>query len=648
MRNRWMLLLAVAALALPASASAATLGEVAPLTLRGNEDCAGTTGAPGELVVATKTGVRFVSATRAGFQLGQALDLGPNFECQAVKVRPSGAGVIVGDVQGAIVAVVRDPGGTWSAPATISKTNSSAYSLYASADVSDRGDVIVAYKESRYGEEEHTRFKVARRAPGQTFGAEQQIGTSSEKLGDIVAGIAATGEAFLVTSAIKNDRVPFQVPVDVRIAPPGGAFGVPVHLATTHLLSGASLDVAADGRALVATVQGSSVVVAERAPGEGFGAPVPVGTIGDTTLASASVTLGPGGSAAIVWLRVPPADVQVVTRAAPGAFSAPVIAYDASGLLPATFDPFYLSETFLASLLGGGASTSSGDFDLALTPDGRVALAVTGTRTTLTSVPLAGGPAVSATTGTVFGSSTDGATLVLADGTPAAFWTESATGQFGGLIDDSQAYRLHLAAEGVTERPDPPTPRVTLGAPTTRTVGETGLRLPVTCSAACRVVAEMDSDLGPLGAVVQMTRAGRRTLTIEGAALAAPERLGPVHIRPSLRRARRAAPARANRDGAGQARRPGSKSRACPPSERAAWATGSASPSGSPTGSDELFVSGDDTRDWSGEPLVTRTITAKPGKRDYTVTLPAKGVKFVIVRVPFAFSSLSKTVVRVR
>ncbi len=63
-------------------------------------------------------------------------------------------------------------------------------------------------------------------------------------------------------------------------------------------------------------------------------------------------------------------------------------------------------------------------------------------------------------------------------------------------------------------------------------------------------------------------------------------------------------------------------------------------------GSDEVFVSGDDTRGWSGEPLVTRTVAARPGTRDYAVTLPAKGVKFVIVRVPFAFSGLSKTVAR--
>jgi hypothetical protein len=341
--------------------------------------------------------------------------------------------------------------------------------------------------------------------------------------------------------------------------------------------------------------------------------------------------------------------VQLVSRAAAGAFSPPVVAYDAAGLLPSDFDPFYLSETFWASLTGAngfiaGGSTSS----LALTPDGRVAFGIAdGTRTRIASVPLGGGPPVTATTGKVFGASSDGTTLLLADGTPAVTWTESALGQFGGVLDDSERYRLHLAAEGVTERPDPPAPRLTVGAPASRTVGQKGLRLPITCSAACQVVAELDSGLAPLGVSVRMTRAGKRTLTIGGVGLVAPERLGPVRIRlrygaldalhPRERtvtvRVKRAAGLDIPRVSAVRARRVGDRVRVSFRLEN---------------GSDELFVSGDDTRGWSGEPLVTRTVTAKPGKRDYTVTLPAKGVKFVTVRVSVAFSGLSKTVVSVR
>ena len=88
----------------------------------------------------------------------------------------------------------------------------------------------------------------------------------------------------------------------------------------------------------------------------------------------------------------------------------------------------------------------------------------------------------------MFGSSDEGMPLVLADGTPATIWTESPSGQFGGVISGSERYRLHLAAEGlVTERPDPPAPRVTLRCTRVPHRGQDGLKLPITCSAACHV-----------------------------------------------------------------------------------------------------------------------------------------------------------------
>ena len=166
---------------------------------------------------------------------------------------------------------------------------------------------------------------------------------------------------------------------------------------------------------------------------------------------------------------------------------------------------------------------------------------------------------------------------------------------------------------------------MTLGAPASRTVGQDGLKLPITCSAACHVVATIESDLFPIGAEVRMTRAGRRTLTLGGAAIAAPNRLGPVRIRlrygapDALHPRERTVTLRLERVAgipipsvsAVHARRVGDRIRV----------TFRVSNS-----DDELFVSGDDTRGWSGEPAVTRTVTVKKGKRDYAVTLPAKGV----------------------
>ena len=235
-----LFLLIYGVLAVPANA--ADLGELTPLSVHGSEDCGGPSGAPGELVVRTTTGVRFVTATRAGFQPGQTLTLGKGFTCSAVKVRPSGAGVIVGQLDGRVVAVVRDPGGAWSAPLTVVPITETSPTLSVTADVSDRGDVIVAMKAFTIDDKDlnappRSRFLAARRAPGGTFGAGEQLGAAAVALGDIEVGIAATGEAFVVTTlAPKNHQPPFQVPVEVRLALPGGTFGAPVHVADTRLL----------------------------------------------------------------------------------------------------------------------------------------------------------------------------------------------------------------------------------------------------------------------------------------------------------------------------------------------------------------------------------------------------------------------------
>ena len=59
------------------------------------------------------------------------------------------------------------------------------------------------------------------------------------------------------------------------------------------------------------------------------------------------------------------------------------------------------------------------------------------------------------------------------------------------------------------------------------------------------------------------------------------------------------------------------------------------------------FVSGDDTRGWSGEPAVTVPVRGKKGKRDYRVSLPAKGVEYVTLRTPFLYVQGFKTTVKV-
>src|SRR5690349_275993 len=111
-----LVLLLVAALVAAPSAGAATLTEAPPLVAHGNRYCVDVTDTPGEVVVATRDGVRFVHASRTGLRAGTAIRFGEGFQCGSVATRPSGAGVIAGKVNDTVVVSVRDPGGAWGAP----------------------------------------------------------------------------------------------------------------------------------------------------------------------------------------------------------------------------------------------------------------------------------------------------------------------------------------------------------------------------------------------------------------------------------------------------------------------------------------------------------------------------------------------------
>src|SRR5690349_1654970 len=218
-------------LLLPASASAAPLGEVAPLALRGDGDCVAATGTPGELATHAAEGVRFLSATRSGLALGPFVGFTGSSTCPAVATRASGAGVIVGQTGADLSARVRDPGGTWGAPVQIAKGDDEWFTVDVLAAVSDRGDVIVAWKEAQIGSGKSlSRLRVARRLAGAAFTPAESLGAPSELTGGVVPAISSTGEAFVLTTAIANRRPPFRLPVSVAIAPPGGPFGAPAHI----------------------------------------------------------------------------------------------------------------------------------------------------------------------------------------------------------------------------------------------------------------------------------------------------------------------------------------------------------------------------------------------------------------------------------
>jgi hypothetical protein len=381
------------------SARAAVLGEVPPLRGSGGTTCAGPAGTPGEVTVPTDAGVRFYVATRAGFQRGQEVKLGERFSCRSVQTRPGGAGLIVGESGSGLVAVVRDPGGPWSDPIDLSGTGS-ALITNVSAAVSDRGDAVVGFTETQISERGSGKSQVfvARRVPGAAgFIPSDRLGAAAKSAGGIEVGVSATGEAVALTSSLVGRRLPLAV----AIAPAGESFTAPVAIGTSQWLGSPVLEVAPDGRALVTFLDGTAVRVAERAPGASFGPAVPVGASDASILAGVTAKLGADGAAAIAWRSPLREGVRLVTRPAPGAFSAPVEIESHFALLRG-YDPFYLSESYFTELLRdideGFFQLDPSDFEgLALTPDGRVALADSSSDSLfaataqLTTVPLAGG-----------------------------------------------------------------------------------------------------------------------------------------------------------------------------------------------------------------------------------------------------------------
>ena len=495
--------------ATPATAGA-QFGQVEPLTLRGDDDCVRTTGAPGELALPATDGVRFAQATRAGVQLGRTVTMGKGFECSAAVTRASGAGVIAGELNDSVVASVRAPGGDWGAPVSVPVERTWRADDVAAA-VSDRGDVIVTWREesTRY-EERRTpyRFRAVRAAAGAAFGAAETLGASSPLHEAILPAIAATGEAFVLTSTAEGTGSELRSRLNVYTGVPGAAFGAPAALGTGQWLSAPAIAAAPDGRVLVAFSDGTSQRVAERAPGGAFAPAVSVGDARDTSVTATLLTVGAGGEAVVAWARYARGDVQFAARVAAGPFGAP--SRISSPLLPEGFDPFYASRAFFAYIIdgAGGLSYEPAYTDLVLTGDGRAALAwFQGGSTTipaLLTTPLSGGAVTRAPGGRGIESPQTLRALTLADGTPALAWTEPGSGS---------SYTLHLAAEGVVERPDPAPPRVTIGAPRSRTLSEEEpLRLPVRCDGPCEVGVAADSLTSGLSDTVRLRRAGSGVL----------------------------------------------------------------------------------------------------------------------------------------
>jgi hypothetical protein len=230
--------------------------------------------------------------------------------------------------------------------------------------------------------------------------------------------------------------------------------------------------------------------------------------------------------------------------------------------------------------------------------------------------------------------------LTLADGTAAVAWTTSL---------DTERFRLHLASTATTERPDPAAPEVSVGRPArTRVSEEQSLKLPITCSGPCEVTVYV-----PVGGLtfpysVRLKRAGTRKLDIDALNFIAGAKPGPVRLRMNygaigaLHPSTRTISVRVAREGGAPPR--ATRVKAVRRGDRVIVTfrvTGDPEQWGA-------YITGEGTREWNGFPAVLRAIQGERGKRDYRLTLPAKGVKYVTVRTPLLLFPGAKTTVAVR
>jgi hypothetical protein len=629
-----VLVTSLALLALPAAARA-DIAEAPPRTVSGSPPCARPTGAGGELTMTVAGGVRTMRATREGFVRGEDIPLGRTvIGCATVVAKAGGAAVAVArDDRGQVRAAVREPGGTWGAGAPVAESDGWAVRELATA-VSERGDAVVAWSEdgSDGDDGSETRIRVARRAPGdRAFGTAQIIGATGPRPWTLLAGVSGSGEAFVLWTTLVNEAAPYRLPVRVAIAPPGAAFGPPAEVGRVPLRSTPALAVGADGRALVAIPDGADLGVSERAPGGAFGPVAQVTHAPDWFGARARAVLGPAGEAVVTWEGRAQGGAGLASRGGPGPFTGVTLAETAA--LRRRGDPFYSSETYYLGTLSAFTFPGVG-VDVRLTGDGRAVLATAVSRppaacsasAQLVTLTLGGTAVTSEPVGGALRDISDAYALTLPDGVLAVAWTDE-------LVD--ARVRFHLAIAGPGGEPAAAPPRVRIGRPRSRVVPrDSSLDLPVRCSAPCEVRAQLlDGSYGE--GFLHMDRAGEDSLSVSsGLTPLAPLQLGPVRMRitygPGDGRTTR------SRTLTLRLRRPPDRPEPKVLALRAVrrgdhidvtWRTDRR------PGEYGFYATGDDTRGWSGEPLVAAGFEGARGRR-FQLTLPlVEGVRWVTLRM---------------
>jgi hypothetical protein len=477
------------------------------------------TGAPGEVAIGSTSGARFLQATRTGFVAAGEVKAGEGFTCGGVISRPNGAGVIAGTQYygDEVVAVVRDPGGTWSAPIAVAQRAGWNPDTVVGA-VSDRGDVAVAWVEERERPEPAIRVRIAQRAPGQAFGPAKVVQTSNGMTfpSSVDVAVTNTGEAVVTWTALDvSGKGEALASANVAVVAPDGTVGAPKTVEITRS-GGTSLSVASDGRALLTYINSGHVTFIERAPGAAFGEPVKLARVTDPAGGVAITRLHDSGAAAIAWTGHLLGQVRIATRPGIGGFR-PAVTVAEGRKLPKDEDPFWRSDAFLA-LLGSDSPMDYSsifflDDALVLTEDGRALLGMTTTANPraevyvarMATVPLAGPAALGAGAGGEFDVPVLPQPLVLADGSPALSWISDV---------EENRFTLHLATENATRPAAGPAPRVRFGAPVKRVLAyNEALRLPIRCSGPCSVRAHMVGNQGSDGQTT-LHRAGNGVVRV--------------------------------------------------------------------------------------------------------------------------------------
>ncbi|MBE2316102.1 hypothetical protein DVA67_008950 [Solirubrobacter sp. CPCC 204708] len=609
----------------PVSASAA---EVPPLTVTGvRPGCEAPTGFPGEIVVTTgsanREAVQLVSATQTRLQRGHTIQFDhPVAGCAVAASQPNGAAVLAVPGDSGTLAYLRAPGGTWGEP-TRFPGGGYLQSGRAAVAVSEAGDALVVWEQG--GEGRRDVLYAARRLAGGAFGTPVRLADrpdeparASGETGWFAAGIANGGEAVVAWSGLPPERPPHRTDVKVAIAPATGAFGTPVTVGEQTGYSTGALAMTPDGRALLALADPRRVRVLERTAGTPFGVPATVANVNDPLGTRAATALGPDGQAMIAWSGTGLGGVSAAIRRGGGAFSSELPAASADRRLEYDVWTAVVGATQPLPAdtwgFGGARVNASIAHGIALLgwsgPRGHTRAA------NLLTFPLGPGTGVRQTVGGELSDAWDAFPVPLADGKVALAWIDAP--------DMRNAHRLRLLTDAPADTTPIPDVRVT--PPPSRVTGD--LVLPFRCSGPCEIRAQViNRHAYEDSARLTSARSGRLRLRD----FVAPRRVGPVRVRFTVgaldgRRSRTWTTTyrlhgrrqyRLLRVDAVRAERRGSRIRVTVRSEFKL-----------PDGA--FFAVGGFDRRGNVEPLtMTSSLIGSSGRRQFTVSLPAQGVRWV-------------------